>query len=148
MAPDSKSICLQCGRPGSDPWVGKIPGRRKWQPIPIFLPGESHGQRSLGGCSPWGHKESDMTERLQSLTQRNNMYLRTSLVHFISTVIMISFNLEITKECPLISFIIYFFPARDPYFISMIMTVCKKNHQILELWHDMDEHRYTRWMKS
>ena len=54
------------------------------------------------------------------------MYLRTSLVHFISTVIMISFNLAITKECPLISFIIYFFPARDPYFISMIMTVCKK----------------------
>ena len=38
--------------------------RRKWQPIPVFLPGESHGQRSLVGYSPWGHKESDMTERL------------------------------------------------------------------------------------
>ena len=38
--------------------------RRKWQPTPVFLPGESHGQRSLVGYSPWGRKESDMTERL------------------------------------------------------------------------------------
>ena len=36
--------------------------RRKWQPTPVFLPGESHGWRSLVGCSPWGHTESDMTE--------------------------------------------------------------------------------------
>ena len=42
-----------------DPWVGKIPWRRPWQPIPAFLPGESHGQRSLVGYNPWGHKESD-----------------------------------------------------------------------------------------
>ena len=35
-------------------WVGKIPWRRAWQPTPVFLPGESHGQRSLAGCSPWG----------------------------------------------------------------------------------------------
>ena len=40
---------------------------RKWQPTPVLLPGEFHGQRSLAGCSTWGHKESDMTERL-SLT--------------------------------------------------------------------------------
>ena len=38
--------------------------RRKWQPTPVFLPGKSHGQRSLVGYSPWGHKESDTTERL------------------------------------------------------------------------------------
>ena len=44
------------------PWVRKIPWRRKWQPTPAFLPGESHGQRSLEGYSPWGHKQSDMTE--------------------------------------------------------------------------------------
>ena len=37
----------QCRRPGFDPWVRKIPWRRKWQPTPVFLPGESHGQRSL-----------------------------------------------------------------------------------------------------
>ena len=45
-------------------WVGKILWRRKWQPTPVFLPGESHGQRNLVGYSPWGRKESDMTEWL------------------------------------------------------------------------------------
>ena len=45
-----------------DPWVGKIPWRRAWQPTPVFLPGESHGQRSLVDYSPWGCKESDTTE--------------------------------------------------------------------------------------
>jgi len=45
-------------------WVGKILWRRKWQHNPVFLPGESHGQRNLVGYSPWGHKESDITERL------------------------------------------------------------------------------------
>ena len=40
----------------------KIPWRREWQPTPVFLPGESHGQRSLVGYSPWGCKESDTTE--------------------------------------------------------------------------------------
>ena len=48
---------------GLIPWVGKIPRRREWQPTPVFLPGESHGQRSLAGYSPWGCEESDMTER-------------------------------------------------------------------------------------
>ena len=43
-------------------WVGKISWRRAWQPTPVFLPGKSHGQRSLVGYSPWGCKESDMTE--------------------------------------------------------------------------------------
>ena len=45
-----------------DSWVWKIPWRRKWQPTPAFLPGESHGQRSLAGYSPWGRKELGMTE--------------------------------------------------------------------------------------
>ena len=47
-----------------DPWVRKMPWRRKWQPTSVFLPGKSHGQRSLGVYSPWGCIESDMTERL------------------------------------------------------------------------------------
>ena len=51
------SVSLQCGRPGFDPWVGKIPWRRKWQPTPVLLPGESHGGRRLVDYSPWGRKE-------------------------------------------------------------------------------------------
>ena len=47
-----------------NPWVGKMPWRRQWQPTPVFLPGEFHGQRSLVVYSPWGPKESDMTEQL------------------------------------------------------------------------------------
>ena len=45
-----------------DPWVGKNPWRRAWQPTPVFLTGESYGQKSLLGYSPQGCKESDMTE--------------------------------------------------------------------------------------
>ena len=51
-------------RTGFDPWVGKFPWSRKWQPTPGFLPGKSHGQRSLAGYSPWGWKEPDTTGQL------------------------------------------------------------------------------------
>ena len=51
---------------GFDPWVKKIPWRRKWQPTPVFLPGESHGQKRLVAYHPWGWKESDRTERLNN----------------------------------------------------------------------------------
>jgi len=54
--------CRRCKRCGFDSWVEKIPWRRKWQPTPIFLLGKSQGQRSLPGCSAWGHKEWDMTD--------------------------------------------------------------------------------------
>ena len=49
---------------GFDSWVGKFPWRKKWQPTPVFLPGESQRQRSLVGYSSLGRKESDMTDRL------------------------------------------------------------------------------------
>ena len=52
-------------KPGWDPWIGKIPWRRKRQPTPVFLPGKFHGQRSLVGYSPWGRKELGMTEQLE-----------------------------------------------------------------------------------
>ena len=53
--------CLQCRRPGFDHWVGKTPWRREWLPTLVLLSGEFHGQRSLPGYSPWGHKELDTT---------------------------------------------------------------------------------------
>ena len=59
-----KEFSCQCRRCRLNPQVRKIPWRRKRQPTPVFLPGKSHGQRSLVGCSPWGRKESDTTERL------------------------------------------------------------------------------------
>ena len=58
----SKELACQCKRCGFKPWVGKIPWNRKWQPIPVFLSGKSHGQRSLPGYCPWCHKELDTTK--------------------------------------------------------------------------------------
>ena len=55
-------ICLECSKHRFDPWIGKIPWRRKLQPTTVFSPGESHWQRSLVGYSPRGCKELDMTE--------------------------------------------------------------------------------------
>ena len=60
----NKESACQYRRQGFNPWVRNIPWRRKWKPTPVFLPGEFHGQRSLMGYSPWGRKESDMTELL------------------------------------------------------------------------------------
>ena len=54
--------CRRHKRRGFDLWVRKIPWKRTWQSTSVFLPGESHEQRSLVGYSPWGHKESDRTE--------------------------------------------------------------------------------------
>ena len=59
---DGKASACNGGRPGFNPWVGKIPWRRKWQPTPVLLPGKFHEQRSLVGYSPWDRKESDTTE--------------------------------------------------------------------------------------
>ena len=58
------------GDVGSNSWVRKIPWRRKWQPNPVFLPGNPHGQRSLVGYSPWSHKESDITEHTHTEYQK------------------------------------------------------------------------------
>ena len=63
-----KVSACSVGDLGSIPGSGrKIPWRRNWQPTPVFLPGESHGRRSLVGYSPRGRKESDVTERFHSL---------------------------------------------------------------------------------
>ena len=63
--------CRRLKKRGFDPWVGKIPRKRKWQPTPVFLPGESQGQRRLVGYSPWGHKSqhdwSDLAHTRHSL---------------------------------------------------------------------------------
>ena len=62
---ESACQCRRLKRGRYDPWVGKIPWRRKWQPTPVFLPRKFHRLRSLAGRlmgSPWACKESDTTE--------------------------------------------------------------------------------------
>ena len=68
-----KASACQCWRPGFDPWVGKIPWRRKWHPTPVFLPGKSHGQRSQSGYSSWCRKRvrHDLVTKQQSKLTKN-----------------------------------------------------------------------------
>ena len=93
---DGKSICLQCRRSGFNPWVGKIPWRRKWQPTPVFLPEKSHGQRSLAGYSPWGLKESDTTERLTNTHTHTHTHTRLSLSLTLCKIKKLSSKLAVT----------------------------------------------------
>ena len=58
---DGKEAACNAAHPGSSPWLRKIPWRRAWLSSPVFLPGESHGQRSQVGYSQWGCTESDTT---------------------------------------------------------------------------------------
>ena len=59
---DGKESACNAGHPGSVPGLGRFPQRREWEPAPVLLPGEFHGQKSLEGYSPQGLKESDTTE--------------------------------------------------------------------------------------
>ena len=72
-----KESASQCRRCGFDPWVEKIPWRRKWQPTLVFLPGESNGQRNLGVTVHPVAKESDMTEQLNYNRHLGCFYLLT-----------------------------------------------------------------------
>ena len=74
-----KESACQCRRHGSDPWVGKIPSRRKWQPAPVFLTRKSHGQMSLEGYSPWGHKRigHDLATKIITVTRRISLLSMT-----------------------------------------------------------------------
>ena len=62
-------ISLQCGRPGFDLWVGKIPWKRERLPTPVFWPREFHGL-----YSPWGHKELDTTEQISHTHTRTHTH--------------------------------------------------------------------------
>ena len=77
---ESTCQCRRCRRHGFNPWVRKIPWRRKWQPTPVFLPGKSHGQRNLVVYNPWGHKESDMSEHIHSIFWSQNSLMPWSYI--------------------------------------------------------------------
>ena len=103
-----ESACQYRGH-GFDPCVGEILWRNKWQPTPVFLLGESRGQKSLVGYSPWSHKELDTTEQLS--TQQALVSLRFPFVfpsdlmmlNFFFTCILIIYIFSLGK-CPLKSF--------------------------------------------
>jgi len=94
---DKESAC-QCRRHKRcrfSTWVRKISCSRKWQPTPVYLSGESHGQRSLAGYSLWGHKELDKTEQLITHTYRRiiaSYYNIGTKVNFLPWVLYFLFD--------------------------------------------------------
>ena len=99
----AKNLLATAGDVGS--WVGKIPWRRERLPTPGFLPGESHGQRSLVGYSPWGHKESDMTERLR--TTEHIINHSHHIVHYIPGLIYLISGSLVSFIIPLAASVLY-----------------------------------------
>ena len=77
---ESACHCRRHKRCRFDPYVRNIPWSKKWQAIPVFLPGKFHGQRSLAGSSPKGHKESDMTKQVCTHAQLLQCLDRHSLL--------------------------------------------------------------------
>ena len=77
---ESACQCRRCRRLGFNPCVRKISWSSKWQPTPVFLPGTFQGQRSLVGYSPYGRRESDMTEQLHTHTHTHTEDCRTLLL--------------------------------------------------------------------
>ena len=84
-----------------DPWVGKIPQRKKWQPAPVFSPGNSHGQRSLAGCSTWGCKELDTTEATQQARtyyiSQEYLPVKSAATCRMKEVVLCSFQASLTR---------------------------------------------------
>ena len=79
---DSRESAYRCRRRKFDAWFGKIRWRRKWQPTPVFLSGELHGQRRLVGYSPWGREESDTTEWLRHIYMYTHTHTHIFLIPF------------------------------------------------------------------
>ena len=79
---DGKESHLQCRRPGFNPWVGKIPWRRAWNPLPYSCMRNPHGHRSLAGYSPWGCKAFDTTERLSVHAHTHTLFTVESRLPF------------------------------------------------------------------
>ena len=90
-----KESACQCRRHQFDPWVRKIPWRRKWQPPSVFLPGKSHGRRSLVGFSPWPPKSwtglTDSTTNYSAILDHNR-YMLNKHPHCLSTPIAILYK--------------------------------------------------------
>jgi len=95
---ESTCQCMGCKRRRLDLWVGKIPWRREWQPTPLFLSGKSTGQRSLAGCSPWGHKELDMTEHTHTHTHTHKLLTQVTTWMHIKNIWLKEASLSFPKS--------------------------------------------------
>ena len=127
-----KTICLQGRRGrrcGFDPWVGKIPCRRAWRPTPLFLPRESHGQRSLKGYSPWGCKELDMTEHTHTHTHTHTVCTYIYIYTFLLSTHQ--WTLELFPSIVIILFSAHCFPLGFLYVNLYFFTFGRRGSPLL-----------------
>ena len=89
--------CRRVKRHGFNPWVRKIPWRRKWSPTPVFLPGESYGQLGLASYHPQGRNEQDMTEA----TQHTQCIVQFNVCRFLKERIIFVEGETVTRLSPL-----------------------------------------------
>ena len=125
-------MCLQSGRPELDPWVRKIPWRRERQPLPVFLPGKCHGQKSLLGYNPWGHKESDTIERLTLSLCYTILWSTVSLSSYMfkKLKMQLLFGLLFDQcqtppvDCKLLEFIFSLLSSSPLYLLCLAKSLC------------------------
>ena len=101
-----------------EPWVRSIPWKRKWQPTPVFLPGESHGRRSLAGYSPWGCRVKLLCSLIHSYSCQLGHFLLSPLFHLLS-------SLPLSPFFP--SFLFYLPPLFKPFNSCVVITFCAFN---------------------
>ena len=121
-----------CRRHGFDPWVGKIPWRRKQQLTPVFLPGESHGQRSLAGYCPWGRKEVDMSKQLSTHTHTHTSIRKVTVIKPKMTLTEV---LRFTNEANV------HYPS--PNITEPITHICRTAYSMISLYHISPTNRYS-----
>ena len=132
----SGSSSLQGQRSSSDPWVRKIPWRRAWQPIPVFLPGESQGQTSLVDYSPQGHKELDtteVTEQVWAHTHCNSTFSFLSNHHnvFHSSCTILHEH----KQCTRVPISLH--PYQHLFFCLLFDNAHSNGYEVVSLWFDV-----------
>ena len=118
-------ICLPCQRYRFDPWVTKIPWKRKWLPTPVFLPGESHGQRSLAGYSPQGQSRTQLKRLSKNSVSQYNMSIVFLTVCLMMHVIFLWLIYFRTGGLFLLILFTYFitFPLVTPFPEGIVLTI-------------------------
>ena len=138
---ESACQCWRHRRRGFNSWVGKIPWRRKWQPTPVFLPGEPQGQRSLAGYSPWGCKVGHnwVTEY-----SRNTVNYEEILRESASVEIVSMFSSEMRKHLEeklhVDSTSTPFGSAFSALMALQVLAALHSEHQLSRLWHALSGH--------
>ena len=127
--PSGKESGCQCRKHRIDSWITQISWRREWLPTEVFLPGKSHGQRSLAGYSPWGHKDSDL---IWQLNNKNNKEVEGWEVVSCFFRAVTKFK-KLVKRAAIMTVPVYW-----------VFTTCKTLSQELSIWYNDQNH--LRWV--